>query len=401
MTINTCFGVFIAIALTFIGVPNSVLWGILAGVMRFVPFIGSLISAFFPVALAAAADPGWTMPFSTAAVFAVAQPVQAQVVEPLVYGRGTGLSPVAVVLSTLFWTLLWGPVGLLLATPMTVCLVVLGKHIEGLNFIDVLLGNEPPLLPEERFYQRLLAEDATEAADQAEARLTSMSLSSYFDDVAMKALVLAQADAADGKLSNERQTTICNTMHDILEDLDDYEGAEPPDASIGTADEGQRDAAIVGPPMGRALCVASRSPIDEAAAAMLAQILQKQGVPALLLPFASATAGNQNLVEAGDAKLVCLSYFGLASKPAHVRYLIRRLRRRMPQAQFLACFWLLADDSGKVEEWRTAVGADYAASSLTEAADVARRVLVRTARPALTCVSTRQAPVSVASGRDA
>src|SRR5580692_4937234 len=112
--------------------------------MRFVPFIGSLIAAFFPVAVAAGADPGWSMAVMTAALFMVSEPAAGQIIEPLVYGQRTGLSPVAVVLSTVFWSLLWGPLGLLLATPLTVCLVVLGKHIDGLKFIDVLLGDDPP-----------------------------------------------------------------------------------------------------------------------------------------------------------------------------------------------------------------------------------------------------------------
>src|SRR3954469_17890685 len=162
------------------------------------------------------------MAVMTAALFMVSEPAAGQIVEPLVYGQRTGLSPVAVVLSTLFWTLLWGPIGLLLATPLTVCLVVLGKHIEGLKFIDILLGDEPPLLPEERFYQRLLAGDATDAADQAEEELKTQSLSAYYDAIPMKALVLAQVDAAEGKLSNEKQQDIRETMDEIIEDLEDY-----------------------------------------------------------------------------------------------------------------------------------------------------------------------------------
>jgi predicted PurR-regulated permease PerM len=165
--LNTSFGVVIGVGLWLIGIPNPALWGILAGLMRFVPFIGGFIAAFFPLALAVALDPGWSMVWLTAALFIVAEPLAGHVVEPLLYGQHTGLSPVAIVVSSLFWTVLWGPIGLLLATPLTVCLVVLGKHIEALRFIDVLLGDEPALQPEERFYQRVLASDATEAADQA------------------------------------------------------------------------------------------------------------------------------------------------------------------------------------------------------------------------------------------
>src|ERR1700716_1642583 len=184
------------------------------------------------------------MPLMTAALFIVAAPAAGQVIEPVVFGQRTGVSPVAVVLSTLFWTLLWGPIGLLLATPLTVCLVVLGKHIEGLRFINVLLGDEPPLLPEERFYQRLLADDATDAADQAEEELKTQSLSAYYDAIPMKALILAQGDAAEGKLSDDRQQTIRSTMDEIIEDLDEYGDHSPGDEPPKTTEKETSDASI-------------------------------------------------------------------------------------------------------------------------------------------------------------
>ena len=218
---NTGFGIFIGDGLWLIGVPNAVLWGILAGLMRFVPFVGPIIAAIFPVALAAAVDPGWSMVLATAALFVVAVPLAGHVIEPVLYGQLTGLSPVAIVVSTLFWALLWGPIGLLLATPLTVCLVVLGRHIDVLEFIEVLLGDEPALEPEERFYQRLLADDSTEATDQAEKQLKEQTLSAYYDSVPMKALALAQADAAHGKLPADKQLAIRDTMSEIVDDLAD------------------------------------------------------------------------------------------------------------------------------------------------------------------------------------
>jgi predicted PurR-regulated permease PerM len=375
LLLNTAFGVVIAVALAIIGVPNAVLWGILAGLMRFVPFIGSLIAAFFPIAVAAAADPGWTMPLMTAALFIVAEPAAGQVIEPVVFGQRTGLSPVAVVLSTLFWTLLWGPVGLLLATPLTVCLVVLGKHTEGLKFIDILLGDDPPLLPEERFYQRMLSGDATDAADQAEEELKTRALSAYYDAIPMRALVLAQGDAAEGKLSDDRQQTIRSTMDEIIEDLDDYRDASPEDeraAKIAGDDNGDSTVEQLRPvaSTSRVLCVASRSPLDQTAASMLAQILTKRGVSAVSLPYERAGFESSLSFDNRAAKLICLSYFGAASKPAHVRYIIRRLRRLMPQAKFVACFWMLRDERTKLVEWKTVVNADFAASSLEDAATI-------------------------------
>ena len=158
--------------------------------MRFVPYIGSIIAAAFPLALALAVDPGWSMLVWTAALFFVVEPAVGQIVEPMVYGRSTGLSPVAVVVSATFWTALWGPIGLVLATPLTVCLVVLGRHVERLAFLDVMFGDRPALSPAEIFYQRMLAGDPTEATEKAEEFLKERSLSSYYDEVAIKGLLL-------------------------------------------------------------------------------------------------------------------------------------------------------------------------------------------------------------------
>jgi AI-2E family transporter len=345
--------------------------------MRFVPYIGSFIAAFFPLVLAIAIDPGWTMVWLTAALFIVTEPLAGHVIEPLLYGQHTGLSPAAIVVSSLFWTILWGPIGLLLATPLTVCLVVLGKHIEALQFIDVLLGDEPALEPHERFYQRVLAGDATEAADQAEKELKDAPLSTYYDTVAMKALLLAQADAAHGKLSRDKQLQICDTIEEIVDDLSDYSDevpsgvdeatqAKPPPPPVISRGQMTDDWQMPYP----VLCIASRSALDEAASIMLSQVLEKHGVAAWVQPFADVATTRGFKVDVKDPHLVCLSYFGAAAKPAHVRYMIRRLRRMMPRVKFLACFWMLGDDRDKVEEWVQAVGADFGATSLAEAAAV-------------------------------
>ncbi len=399
ISLNAGFGVVIGVGLWLIGVPNAVLWGILAGLMRFVPYIGSFIAAFFPLILAIAIDPGWTMVLLTAALFIVTEPIAGHVVEPLLYGQHTGLSPVAIVVSSLFWAVLWGPIGLLLATPLTVCLVVLGKHIEALQFIDVLLGDEPALEPEERFYQRVLAGDATEAADQAEKELKDTLLSTYYDTVAMKALLLAQTDAAHGKLSQDKQLQIRDTIEEIVDDLSDYSDevpsgvdeptqAKPPPPVISRGqmpDDWQMPYPV--------LCIASRSALDEAASIMLAQVLEKHGIAARVQPFADAATTRGFKVDVTDAQLVCLSYFGAAAKPAHVRYLIRRLKRVMPRAKFLACFWMLGDDRDKVEEWVQAVGADFGATSLADAtAIIVDQALGPTGQGTANIVDLRKSP---------
>lgn len=198
LALNAAFGIVIGIGLYVIGVPNPVLWAIFAALMRFVPYLGAVLSALLPMALAAAVDPGWNMMIAVAILFVVLEPLTGQVFEPIVYGQSTGLSPFAVLVSALFWTWLWGPVGLLLSTPLTVCLVVLGRYVERLEFLDVLFGDRPALTPVQNFYQRVLAGDAEEVLGHAELILQQCSLSSYYDDVVLKALELAAQDAARG-----------------------------------------------------------------------------------------------------------------------------------------------------------------------------------------------------------
>ena len=204
LALNSAFGIVIGTGLWLIGVPSPVLWGILAAILRFVPYIGAVIAALFPLALAAAVDPGWSMLMWTAALFLVVEPIVGHVIEPMVYGHSAGLSPVAVVVSATFWTALWGPVGLVLATPLTICLVVLGRHVERLAFLDVMFGDRPALSPPEIFYQRMLAGDPAEAVDQAEEFLKEKPLSAYYDEVALKGLKLAQNDVARGSLDDSR-----------------------------------------------------------------------------------------------------------------------------------------------------------------------------------------------------
>jgi predicted PurR-regulated permease PerM len=191
LLINSAFGIFIAFGLWLIGVPSPTVWGILAMLMRFVPYVGSFIAAAPPLLLAAIVEPGWTTFFLAAALFLISELTMGQLVEPVVYGHGTGLSPIAIVIATVFWTWLWGPLGLLLATPLTVVLVVLGRHMEGLQFFDLLLGDKPALTPEQRFYQRLLSGDSAEAADQLETCVKEgQPLVCCFDAIVLKACSL-------------------------------------------------------------------------------------------------------------------------------------------------------------------------------------------------------------------
>lgn len=383
--INASFGIIIGTGLWIIGVPNPILWGIFAALMRFVPYIGAFIAAIFPCALAVAVDPGWSMLLWTVALFLIVEPVMGQVVEPLLYGHNTGLSPVAVVVAATFWTWLWGPIGLLLSTPLTVCLVVLGRHVERLEFLEIILGDKPALTPEENFYQRMLAGDPHEAADQAEQLLKERSLSAYYDEVAIRGLALAQADVAHGSLEVERLAQIRDTAYEVVDDLSDHDDEGPATKAESTSDESEQSLPVEGTllvpdvpaPVAKeddllpawrggtpVLCIGGRSPLDEAAASMLAQLLEKHGIGARCEPREMLATGNIFRLDTSGVAMVCLSHLD-ASKPAEVRYLVRRLRRKLPKAMILTGFWGVEGETA--EYLFVAAGADLSALSLRQA----------------------------------
>jgi predicted PurR-regulated permease PerM len=387
LALNAAFGVFVGVALWLIGLPSPALWGVLAGVMRFVPYIGAIISTLLPLIVAAAVDPGWSMFVWTLVFFLAFEPLLGNVVEPLVYGQSTGLSPVAVVLAATFWTWLWGPIGLLLATPLTVCLVVLGRHADRLEFLDVMLGDKPALTPPETFYQRMLAGAVDEASEQAEAYLDQHSLGDYLDEVGMPGLKLAQSDATRDTLDAARIARIRTSVFDLLEYLEDKADDEPsgaPPASLDTPLDGDEkpleDPAVEDrhaprPPNIKSewrepsavLCIGGRGPLDEAAAAMLAQLLEANGLGARVAGPELLTGPNLNNLDLSRVALVCVGYLD-ASKPAYIRLAMRRLRRAMPHGKIMLGLWSEADESA-VQGLASASKADLTASTLREAVE--------------------------------
>ena len=191
-------------------------------VLRFVPYIGAIVAAIFPLIVATAVDPGWSMMLMTAALFLIVEPLIGHVIEPMVYGHSSGLSPVAVVVSATFWTWLWGPIGLILATPLTMCLVVLGRHVERLKFLEVLLGDRPALSPSENAYQRMLAGDPIETTEQAQSFLKDRTLTEYYEQIMMGALRLAWADLQRGRLDQQEAERIRSTVSELVEDLESH-----------------------------------------------------------------------------------------------------------------------------------------------------------------------------------
>lgn len=383
LLVNGSFGIIIGTGLWLIGVPSAILWGILAAVLRFVPYIGAVIAAAFPLALAVAVDPTWTMLLWTIALFVVVEPVVGHVLEPMVYGHSTGLSPVAVVASATFWTALWGPIGLVLATPLTVCLVVLGRHVERLEFLDVMFGDRPALSPPEIFYQRMLAGDPTEASAKAEEFLKERSLSSYYDEVALRGLQLAQVDAERGALAPDRLTKIRDAVQEFANNISEQDERLPP--KVGPTTDVEATSAIEGVaedapyeslrvlrkedlPAGwqgehPVLCVAGRNPIDEAAAIMLAQLTGAHGLSARVEAAEALSTANIFRLETDGVAIVCLVYMD-ASSPAHMRYSVRRLRRKLPKATIILGCWMKDIEPAALESLREGAKADLAAATL-------------------------------------
>ena len=341
--LNAGFGVFIGIGLWLIGIPNAPLWGAFAGVMRFVPFIGAYIAAAFPMALALAVDPGWSSVIWVFALFAVSEPLMGHGLEPLLFGHSTGLSPVAIIGAAAFWTWLWGSVGLLLAVPLTVCLVVLGRHVERLEFLEVMLGDQPPLDPEEAFYQRAISGDVDALAEQADAALRTQRLPDYLDSIAVPALLVAQADAAHGTLSTERQERMEKSVVTLFEDIEEADEATAAKAAKAAPDDEKRGDAVEEATVpeswrasGSILCLAGRGPFDSLLATMLGQALTRRG-------FGVQVAG-QGTETGTSPRLVCLCFIEGGASAATARYTLRRVRRRLPSVPAMALAWSAEPD---------------------------------------------------------
>ena len=364
LALNAGFGLVVGIGLWFIGVPSAPLWGMLAMILRFVPYIGAVIAAIFPLILAAAVDPGWTMVLWTAALFLTVEPIAGHVIEPLLYGHSTGLSPVAVITSATFWTWLWGPIGLILATPLTICLVVLGRHVDRLKFLDVMFGDQPPLSPSELVYQRMLAGDPMEAAEQAQRFLKEKPLIAYYEDVLIEGLKLAQADARSGLLAEERMQRIRDAVAEIVDDLSTHEDkleqvakaddveTQSPLAQISQTEESMNQKAGELPAQWRTakpvLCIPGLSVLDEAAALMVAQLVEKQGIGARVEKADALSVSRIFSLDTKDVALVCICYVENATS-AQIHYAIRRLRRKAPQAIILVALVGNIDNIGNAD----------------------------------------------------
>lgn len=329
LILNALFGAIIGIGLALIGVPSASLWGLLAMILRFVPYVGAPLAAFFPLTLAAAVGPDWTMVLWTAALFAILEPVMGQLIEPFIYGQSAGLSPVAIVLSAAFWTWLWGPLGLLMSTPLTLCLVVMARHVDRLEFIDIMLGDRPALSPQQAAYQRMLTGDPIEAIEQARAFVKEKSVLDYYEQILAGSLRLAQADSDQGKLDESRIQNIIKTVSELVEDLGERSAAPDSRPEVRTSSQHRKAAPAdvdVGKPV---FCTPGTGRLDDCAVLVVADSLRREGINAQV---ASATT----VMEKAEAPSICLCYIEKCSE-ARLEYAVRKLSRKVPAARIVVC----------------------------------------------------------------
>ena len=356
--VNACFGAAVAGGLFFIGVPYALLWGALAALLRFIPYVGTWMAALLPITMSLAVFPGWTKPLFVIALFAIVEPFVYAVVEPLLYGHSIGVSQTALLVALAFWTWLWGPVGLILATPLTVCLVVVGKYVPDLEFILTLITDRPALTPDLAYYQRLVAMDQDDAAEIVEAQLSALGVPRIYDEVLLPALAYARRDRARGRLTEDELLFVARATGEILE------GTIPPQAVV--------------PARGRVLGVPGRDELDEVTLRMLADALAPSGVVVDVLSAQTLPGEVVSHVQTARPACICIAALppgGLA----HTRYLIKRLRAQFAEVCVVVGRWGGAVPEDDARPLLTA-GANRVGTTLAETRD---QVLELVDHPAL------------------
>jgi len=359
LLVNAVFGALCGTGLFLIGVPYAVLWGAVAAILRIVPYIGAPVAASLPFMLSLAVFDHWMQPLLVFLMFSTIEIVTGNWVEPWLYGVHTGVSSLALILTTVFWTVLWGPAGLILSTPLTVCVVVLGRYVPQFAFLHILLGDEPALVEEAKFYQRLLAMDDQDARTVIDRYLNEHSLLELCDSVIVPALTLAEHDRHKGALDPDREEFLFLSIKEMLTEL--AERAVRP----GLADVEAAGDAKSSPPSGRILCIPASDEADEVTAAMLALLLEHSGC--IVLPF-TPDPGLQQLafVQPAADDVFCIS----ALPPfafAHARTLSHQLRVRFPKIRIVVGVWGFAGDTERAMERFQAPRPDRLVTSLADA----------------------------------
>ncbi|MCF3946756.1 AI-2E family transporter [Acidiphilium sp. AL] len=383
--INLGSGVVVGVGLAVIGVPGAILWGVVTMLARFVPYIGSVIAAVPPALLAAAIAPGWSMVIWTLVLFIVTEAIAGQVVEPMAYGHSTGLSPISVLVAAIFWSFIWGPIGLLLSTPLTLCGVVLGQHFKRLEFFAVIFGNQPALTAVESFYQRALAGDPDDVADQAEIVLRDRLLGEYYDEVVLPALRFAAADADRGVLYPGQIERVEATIHELMTVLDERDEIA---AMLHRVD-------FASPSV---LCFAGRGRLDELAASLLTQLLRWRGIGARVVSFDAVSRSQIAALDTTGIEVGAICTLDAGTAPSSLRYLVRRVHGAMPGASLAVGFWTTSEDYERYARFQAAIDAEWFPTSLRDAVGIVMEFLGRSEEDAPEA-TIDPAPVTPETGR--
>lgn len=351
--INFLYAIPIGIGLYFIGVPNAPLWGMLTLVLRFVPYIGSFMAAAFPLFLAFAVAPGWSLMLWTAALFAVVELVSSNVVEPWLYGSRTGVSPLAIIVSAIVWTWIWGPLGLVMSTPLTVCLVVLGRHVPQFEVFDILFGDEPVLSPHSRLYQRLLAGDPFESTFRAQEALEDTYIADYYQEVGIPALLLAENDHLRGVMSLAQQEKLAASANRLVADLQPVVIEEVKELqelkSASSSAEGEKSIEPLTGEGFRVVTLGGSTKLDDVAAAMLAQSMAADGADAIAMNYQDLSPTRFSALSTIDADCIVLNFLDPSPSRASLLH-IRRLKRAMPDLRVGVVIWRMpADVAGSTQ----------------------------------------------------
>ena len=375
LLVNSSYGLLFGIGLFLIGVPHALLWGALATILRYVPYIGIWIAISFPMAMAAAVFPGWKQCLLTFALFAVLELIVTNFVEPWLYGSHTGISPLAILVAAVFWATLWGPVGLILSTPLTLCLILAGRYVPQMNFLQVLLGDQPVLTPQELYYQRLLAMDEEEARNVAQSYLQDKSLEALYESVLIPALRLAEEDRHSDALGDRSCDFISQSTRELIDDIEVM--PRPDEAGETQPDPAFAQASVV--------CIPARDEADELVGMMLAQLLRRAGNKGARYLSIGTVEDMLQQVGHGGFRIACIS----ALPPFAVgqaRALCRQLRSRFPELQVMVGLWGFAGGVPKAQERVGEACTDAVCTNLTEAL-LQARVLAELTRHDLTEVA--------------
>ncbi len=340
--VNLVYGICVAIGLYFLGVPYPFVWAALGAALRFIPYVGPVLGAGAPILVSFAALEGWQGPLMVVALFLVLELFTNLVLETILYAGAAGVSQVALLISVAFWTWLWGPMGLLLATPLTVCLVVLGKHVPGMEFLGTLMADTPALAPEYNYYQRLLARDQSEAADLIETHMKASPPDSVYDALLLPALNYAERDRLEGRLSPAEESAVIDATGELLADTAASLARTTPEPEPV---DGAPELPSPRPPM-RILGYATNGGSDELALSMLAHLLRELPIELVIHPTRLHAAHLTALVR--DQKITAIVISDLPpSPPSKTRYLVKRLRAAVPDLRIVVGRWAppaLADE---------------------------------------------------------